>query len=115
MTEFIPGKRADDYKDLSARADDPPRFNFPPHFIMDGDQRRYVLPAQGCVFTVAHEIGTGIMIPMIRVDVVPTGVSLQVPLTVNELRVFAADFVKVADQMDQDAANLLAATLAKGK
>lgn len=112
MTEFIPGARHPNYKEVMTPRDQE-RALVSPHYQWD-DRAHIVHPAGGSTLEHLVDPNTGGFQACLRLDHAYGPTSLMQVLSVDELRALAAGMTALADEMEADAARMLADALRKG-
>lgn len=109
----IPTGNAPGFRDLRDDGD-VPRAMFLPHTVNDNGTVRAVYPANSMMIGSTTVATSGEEQPSIRMDYAMAPASLLFIPTVAELRILADAFTEIADKMEKDAADMLAAALKKG-
>lgn len=110
MTEFIPSKNGEGYREVRTPATDE-RAIVAPHYIWEDSGPRIVYPAIGSTLGVLADSATGGAQACLRLDHAQGPTSLMQILTVDELRALAEGMIEIADQMEAAAAGMLAQAL----
>lgn len=110
MTEFIPSKKGDGYREVRTPSTDE-RALVAPHYVHDEGVTRVVYPAIGSTLCMLSDAETGGLQACLRLDHAAGPTSLLQVLNADELRAMGEGMIQVASEMEAAAADMLAAAL----
>jgi hypothetical protein len=108
--DHIPSNKSASFVDTSAD-DYMPRAHFAPHTTHDEGGFHIVHPAGSLKIGTLHDRDNDRPVPIIRVDHVGGPTSLLFVPNAQEMRLFATAMTQMADEMEAEAADLLAGAL----